>query len=128
MPQEERLPVFVYGTLKPGGRLFHHISHAVVEAVPAAIYGRLYDTPFGYPLLLDAGDESCPLITGMLLFPLDELYEEMLRIIDVIELEAGFEKGVREVFTEEGTTVRAVVYYYREAPRYAHPYEGTCWE
>jgi gamma-glutamylcyclotransferase (GGCT)/AIG2-like uncharacterized protein YtfP len=125
---EERLPVFTYGTLKPGGRLFHHISHAVRETVPASICGRLYDTPFGYPLLLDAGNEECPLIAGTLIFALDELYEEMLRIMDVIELEAGFERGVREVFTESGRRVRALVYFYREAPRYAHPYEGSSWE
>ncbi len=128
MEEREKLPVFVYGTLKPGGRLFHHISHAVREAVPASICGRLFDTPFGYPLLLDAGDEACPLIEGMLIFAVEELYDEMLRIIDAIEQEAGFERGVREVFTESGHRARALVYFFREAPRYAHPFDGNCWE
>ncbi len=123
----ERLPVFVYGTLKPEGRLFHHIRHAVREMIPAAICGVLYDTPFGYPLLVDAGVETCPLISGVLIVAADELYDEMIRTIDVIEGEAGFEKGVREVFTESGKRVRAVVYFFREPPRYAHPYDGTSW-
>lgn len=123
----ERLPVFVYGTLKPEGRMFYHISHAVLEMVPAAIHGVLYDTPFGYPLLLDAGDEDSPFISGVLIVAAEEFHDEMMRTIDAIEGEAGFEKGEREVFTETGQRVRAVVYFYREPPRYAHPYDGTCW-
>ena len=127
MVNEELLPVFVYGTLKPDGRLFHHIAHAVREVVPASICGELYDTPFGYPLLLSAGDETCPLVSGVLIIALGELYDEMMRTIDVIEGEAGFEKGEREVFTENGRRVRALVFFCREPPRYAHPYDGTSW-
>ncbi len=123
----ERLPVFVYGTLKPEGRMFHHISHAVREMIPASINGVLYDTPFGYPLLIDAGDEGRPPVSGVLIVAVEESYEEMMRTIDTIEGEAGFEKGEREVFTETGQRVRAVVYFYREPPPYAHPYGGTCW-
>jgi gamma-glutamylcyclotransferase (GGCT)/AIG2-like uncharacterized protein YtfP len=123
----EKPPVFVYGTLKPGERLFHHISHAVRDAMPAAIAGHLYDTPFGYPLLVDPGGAEDPLISGVILIPLEDLYEEMISIIDVIEGEAGFEKGVMEVILESGTTVEAIVYYYREAPPYAHLFYGTKW-
>ena len=127
MVNEERLPVFVYGTLKPEGRLFHHIAHTVRGVIPASVCGVLYETPFGYPLLLSAGDETCPLISGVLIIAADELYDDMVRIIDVIESEAGSEKGVYEVFTETGKRVRALVYFYREPPRYAHPYDGTSW-
>ena len=123
----ERPPVFAYGTLKPGEKMFHHISHAVRDAVPAAISGRLYDTPFGYPLLVGPGGEDDPLINGVLLIPLEGLYEEMVRIIDVIEGEAGFEKEVMEVVLESGSRVQAIVYYYNEAPPYANPYFGTEW-
>jgi len=120
-------PVFVYGTLKPGEKLFHHISHTVREVIPAAIRGRLYDTPFGYPLLLNPGGEEEPFISGVLLVAGEGLGEEMLRIIDVIEGEAGFEKGLLEVTLEEGSTVEAIVYFYREAPPYARPFSGTQW-
>ncbi len=122
-----RLPVFVYGTLKPEGRLFHHISHAVREMIPASIRGELYDTPFGYPLLLNAGIETFPLVCGVLLVAAEELYDNMIRTIDVIEEEAGFEKGAFDVTLEDGKRTRAVVYFFREPPRYAHPYGGTSW-
>ena len=123
----EKPPVFVYGTLKPGEKLFHHISHTVRDAVPAAIPGRLYDTPFGYPLLVGPDCEDEQMISGVLLIPQEDRYEEMLRIIDVIEGEAGFEKGEMEVTLEDGKRVAAVVYFYREAPPYAHPFYGTQW-
>ena len=51
----------------------------------------------------------------------------MVRIIDVIEGEAGFEKGEMEVILEDGNRVPAIVYFYREAPPYAQPYYGTDW-
>ncbi len=123
----ERLPVFVYGTLKPEGRLYHHIAHTVREIIPASIRGELYDTPFGYPLLLHPGDREYPHISGFLLIASEEHYEEMVRTIDVIEGEAGFEKGVEEVLVESGQMVQAIVYFFREPPRYAHPYPGTSW-
>ena len=122
-----RLPVFAYGTLKPEGRLFHHISRTVREIMPASIYGELYDTPFGYPLLLNAGIETFPLVSGVLLVAAEELYDEMIRTIDIIEAEGGFEKGAFDVFLESGKRTRAVVYFFREPPRYAHPYGSTSW-
>ncbi|MFW6114013.1 MAG: gamma-glutamylcyclotransferase family protein [Actinomycetota bacterium] len=123
----EKPPVFVYGTLKPGGKLFHHISHAVEDVVPATIRGRLYDTPFGYPLLVNPCDEDDPRVTGVLLIPAEELYDEMMGIIDVIESEAGFIKEVMEVSLENGSRVRALVYFYREAPPYARPFYDSEW-
>ncbi len=123
----EVIPVFAYGTLKPGEKMFRHICHTVREAIPASIPGRLYETPFGYPLLVGPGCEGEPLISGVLLMPLEGLYEEMLRIIDVIEGEAGFEKGEMEVILESGQRVTALIYFYREAPPYARPFYGTEW-
>jgi gamma-glutamylcyclotransferase (GGCT)/AIG2-like uncharacterized protein YtfP len=123
----DALPVFVYGTLKPGEKLYHHISHTVKEVIPASIQGRLYDTPFGYPLLVEPGAEGAPSVNGVLLVAVEGLYEEMVRIIDVIEGEAGFEKGVLEVTLEEGSRVQAIVYFYRDPPPYARPFFGGEW-
>ncbi len=123
----EVIPVFAYGNLKPGEKMFRHISHTVREAIPACIPGRLYETPFGYPLLVEPGSDCGTLVNGVLLVPLEGLYEEMIRIIDVIEGEAGFEKGEMEVVLESGQRVTALIYYYREAPPYARPYYGTEW-
>ncbi|MBN2028599.1 MAG: gamma-glutamylcyclotransferase [Actinobacteria bacterium] len=121
------IPVFVYGTLKPGEKMFRHISHTVRDTLPATITGRLYDTPFGYPLLVEPGGLDEPVINGVLLIPQEDQYEEMLRIIDVIESEAGFEKGEMEVALESGQRVTAIVYFYREAPPYARPFCGSDW-
>jgi len=123
----EMVPVFVYGTLKPGEKMFRHISHTVRDAWPATITGRLYDTPFGYPLLVEPGSLEGPVVNGVLLIPLEDQYEEMVRIIDVIEGEAGFEKGEMEVVLESGQKVAAIIYYYREAPPYARPFCGSDW-
>lgn len=123
----EKPPVFVYGTLKPGEKMFRHISHTVRDAVPATIPGCLYDTPFGYPLLVGPGVAGADAVSGVVLLPLEEQYEEMMRIIDVIEGEAGFEKGEMEVTLESGSTLNAIVYFYREAPPYARPFFSTSW-
>jgi gamma-glutamylcyclotransferase (GGCT)/AIG2-like uncharacterized protein YtfP len=120
-------PIFVYGTLKPGEKMFRHISHTVRDAVPATVPGRLYETPFGYPLLVGPGLAGDPMICGVLLVPLEDQYEEMLRIIDVIEGEAGFEKGEMDVTLESGRSITAIVYFYREAPPYASPFYGNEW-
>ncbi|RJP34756.1 MAG: gamma-glutamylcyclotransferase [Actinobacteria bacterium] len=123
----DMIPVFVYGTLKPGEKMFRHISHTVRDAVPAVINGRLYDTPFGYPLLVEPGCGEEAIVNGVLLIPIDDQYEEMLGIIDVIEGEAGFERDEMEVTLESGQRVTAIIYFYREAPPYARPYHGTDW-
>jgi gamma-glutamylcyclotransferase (GGCT)/AIG2-like uncharacterized protein YtfP len=121
------VPVFVYGTLKPGEKMFRHISHTVRDAVPATVSGYLYDTPFGYPLLVGPGAEGASAINGVVLVPLEEQYEEMVRIIDVIEGEAGFEKGVMEVTLDDGSRITAILYFYHEAPPYARPFYGNDW-
>ncbi len=121
------IPIFVYGTLKPGEKMFRHISHTVRDALPASIAGRLYETPFGYPLLVGPGGEEEPAINGVLLVPIEDLYEELVRIVDVIEGEAGFEKGEMEVTLDDGRRVSAIIYFYREVPAYARPFYGTDW-
>jgi gamma-glutamylcyclotransferase (GGCT)/AIG2-like uncharacterized protein YtfP len=123
----ENTPVFVYGTLKPGEKMFRHISHTIRDALPATITGRLYDTPFGYPLLVDPNCEEELIVSGVLLIPLEGQYEEMVRIIDVIEGEAGFEKGELEVALDDDRKIMAIVYFYREPPPYARPFYGTEW-
>jgi len=50
-----------------------------------------------------------------------------VRIIDVIEGEAGFAKGEMEVTLESGRKVTAIVYFYHEPPAYARPFFSTDW-
>lgn len=52
-----KLSVFVYGTLKPGGRYWPEFCEGKVgEPVPAKIRGELYDLHVGYPGLKLRGD------------------------------------------------------------------------
>jgi gamma-glutamylcyclotransferase (GGCT)/AIG2-like uncharacterized protein YtfP len=56
--ESAELLVFVYGTLKPGGR-YHkrYCDRALAEAFPAAVKGRLYNfVQWGYPAMT-AGDD-----------------------------------------------------------------------
>jgi len=49
--------VFVYGTLKPGGRYWPRFCEGKVSAVvPARIRGELYDLGVGYPACLRRGE------------------------------------------------------------------------
>jgi gamma-glutamylcyclotransferase (GGCT)/AIG2-like uncharacterized protein YtfP len=51
------LTVFVYGTLKPGGRYWPEFCEGkVLDSVPAKIRGELYDLHLGYPGLVLQGD------------------------------------------------------------------------
>lgn len=51
------IKVFVYGTLKPGGRYWPEFCEGKVAALtPAKICGELYDLHVGYPGLLLKGD------------------------------------------------------------------------
>lgn len=49
--------VFVYGTLKPGGRYWpQYCEGKVSQAIPAKIRGELYDLKVGYPGVLLRGE------------------------------------------------------------------------
>ncbi len=52
------LSVFVYGTLKPGGRYHRrYCGRALAQALPAVVKGSLYDFPqWGYPAMT-SGEE-----------------------------------------------------------------------
>lgn len=43
--------LFVYGTLKRGLRYHDRFCGAMVTATAAVTVGRLYDTPYGYPMM-----------------------------------------------------------------------------
>ena len=52
------LRVFVYGTLKPGGRYHQPLcQNDLTDALPAMVRGRLYDFPqLGYPAMVPGED------------------------------------------------------------------------
>jgi len=48
--------VFVYGTLKKGERNHDHFCGDALTIEPAVTTGRLYQTPYGFPAIIDAPD------------------------------------------------------------------------
>lgn len=79
------LSVFVYGTLKPGGRYHRRYCETyLTEAIPALVKGRLYDFPaLGYPGMT-AGEDW---VKGYLLkFVQDKaICREILQRLDHLE-------------------------------------------
>ncbi|MGW0116995.1 gamma-glutamylcyclotransferase family protein [Streptomyces sp. NPDC003327] len=102
------LPLFVYGTLRPGAynhdRLLLGRTAAEEEALlPGAL---LHDGP-GYPYAVP-GDGT---VTGTLVTPAPDAYAELLAALDRIEGGAGYVRSARDALrVRDGTTVRAWVY------------------
>jgi len=73
------LVVFVYGTLKPGGRYYRQLCAGKVECeIPAIAQGRLYDLPLGYPAMVSGSGW----VQG---YRLQFTDSDMLRVLDQLE-------------------------------------------
>jgi gamma-glutamylcyclotransferase (GGCT)/AIG2-like uncharacterized protein YtfP len=78
---DDRLPimteftqVFVYGTLKPGGKYHQaYCGDRILRAEPAIAPGQLYDLPLGYPAMAPGGDTVLSFASASILPRLDEL-------------------------------------------------------
>ncbi len=113
--EPERLPFFVYGTLRPG-----QANHARIlcgrtaREEPARIGGALlYDGP-GYPYAVSGPPDA--VVHGALVLPRDADYGEVCATLDRLEDYAPgdprnlYERVVTEARCQDGTTVRAWVY------------------
>ncbi|MEU3555758.1 gamma-glutamylcyclotransferase family protein [Streptomyces fragilis] len=140
-PRTERLPVFVYGTLRPGG--FYHPSYLLGRTTaeePATLRGAVLHEGPGYPYALeqdgaeigagtDAGagtdvDVEPGVVHGELMTLVEDGYERVLDALDQLEEyrpgdpSSLYLRAVRDVTrTRDGETVRAWVYL--AAPRLA---------
>ncbi|MFE0189531.1 gamma-glutamylcyclotransferase family protein [Streptomyces sp. NPDC059008] len=113
--EPERLPFFVYGTLRPG-----QANHArtlrgrTAREEPARIGGALlYDGP-GYPYAVTGPPDA--VVYGALVLPRDADYDEVCATLDRLEDYAPgdphnlYERVVTEAECPDGRTVRAWVY------------------
>ncbi len=94
--------------------------------LPARAPGKLFDTPFGYPLMTKPVVET-DWVEGVLLLAREGREGELEEIIDLIELDAGFAKRTVQVVLDDERKVNALVYQFEEIPPYATPFEGGCW-
>ena len=63
------IPLFVYGSLQPGGLYWSdYCEQRVEQFCPASVRGLLYDLPLGYPALVAAGSLEAAWVQGYLLW------------------------------------------------------------
>ncbi|MER5478169.1 gamma-glutamylcyclotransferase family protein [Streptomyces sp. NPDC002734] len=134
-PRTERLPVFVYGTLRPGG-LYHpsYLLGRTTAEEPATLRGVVLHEGPGYPYALEedgaepgagrAADVEPGVVRGDLVTLAEVGYERVLDALDQLEEyrpgdpSSLYLRAVREVTrTRDGATVLAWVYL--AAPRLA---------
>ncbi|MEU8619798.1 gamma-glutamylcyclotransferase family protein [Streptomyces sp. NPDC048623] len=102
------LPFFVYGTLRPGAynhdRFLRGRTGGEEDAeLPGAV---LRDGP-GYPYAVPGEGR----VTGTLVTAAPGAYGELLGVLDLVELPAGYERAAREVVrARDGARVTAWVY------------------
>jgi len=74
--------VFVYGTLKVGGRFAERFDNSRMNVEECSINGTMYDTKSGYPMILiGTGD----VITGEL-----HTYDDFAGVLDVMDMIEGY--------------------------------------
>ncbi|MGW8554099.1 gamma-glutamylcyclotransferase family protein [Streptomyces tubercidicus] len=113
--ESERLPFFVYGTLRPGEANYGPTLRGRTAAEePAHIEGALlYEGP-GYPYATAGPDGA--VVHGALVRPRDTEYDAVCAVLDRLEGYAPgdphnlYERVVTEAVCPDGKTVRAWVY------------------
>jgi gamma-glutamylcyclotransferase (GGCT)/AIG2-like uncharacterized protein YtfP len=112
-----RLPVFVYGTLRPGQKNYTtFLAGRTLRETPAVIKGRLfYVEDGGYPYLLPGGGT----VRGDLIELRSETYQDTLRALDELEeydpcneAPSVYLRRRARVTAEDGRETVAWVYYW----------------
>jgi gamma-glutamylcyclotransferase (GGCT)/AIG2-like uncharacterized protein YtfP len=114
MNPEDRLPLFVFGTLRRGEENHHFLAGRFTRALSATLFDfRRITAAHGFPSIVRGPGES---VAGEVYFLNPETYEETLRGCDRLEdLEPGqlfgayYRRMTAQVTTVEGT-VTAWVY------------------
>lgn len=100
-------PLFVYGTLRPGGRAHHVVADLVDVGDEASVPGMLYDTGRGYPAARFSAVEHTPgeRVHGTLLVPRDATRAaELVRRCDAYEGLPPYERLAVRARTDGGET------------------------
>jgi gamma-glutamylcyclotransferase (GGCT)/AIG2-like uncharacterized protein YtfP len=130
---ESRLPLFVYGTLRPGTPGFAtYLEGATLSVRPATVRGRLWlHAGEEYPFLT-AGEEE---IHGELIEVEDAAWERIMAALDKYEEyapedEAGSCYLRRRIAAspDDGTTVTAWTYLWNRPPAAGIPIPGGDWQ
>lgn len=85
--------IFVYGTLRKGESNHHYLKHATLLCEQAWIYGALFDTGYGYPVLKESNIEKA---YGEIYAVTDEQLEKINRL-------EGYQKNANDNLYERIT-------------------------
>ncbi|WP_305043258.1 gamma-glutamylcyclotransferase family protein [Geoalkalibacter sp.] len=79
----EQLPIFVYGTLRPGEKNYRaYLGGRTLAEIPASVRGELYFVEDGgYPYLVDGAGR----VEGELVILVPEDYAQTLEMLDALE-------------------------------------------
>ncbi len=114
---EPKLPVFVYGTLRPGQKNYPRLLQGrTLREFPARVHGRLYFVSNGgYPYVLPEDGT----VWGDLVELEPEHYDETLQELDLLEeydpqdeAQSVYLRRPTEVFLDDGRCRLAWIYYW----------------
>lgn len=78
------MPVFVYGTLRPGESRWPSITALVDHHEPTSLQGHRFDTGYGFPALVLDHPQATD-VDGWLLHPRQGTHHDLMRQLDLIE-------------------------------------------
>lgn len=109
---DHRLPVFVYGTLRPGGRLHHHVAAVATRIRPADLPGHVLHGGPTHPWVAPGAG----LVRGDLVAIAADRYHRALADLDRVEMvvpgagDNEYERVAARVEPDVGAAVTAWVW------------------
>lgn len=117
VPYDQQLPVFVYGTLRPGhGNYSWSLDGKTVNEQTGRMPGGTMWTNGGFPYVAEIDDPDSPGVVGNMIDVEETHWDQVRHDLDRLE---GFSPGegfnhyvrvVRDIELDDGTTQRAWVY------------------
>lgn len=108
---KEQLPIFVYGTLRPGASAFHKVKPYIREIHSASATGFDMYLCGNFPVLLREPYNTSK-VTGELLWGHSESYEILIKAIDVYEGEGWLFKREGVIAYDEVVGIYILAYVY----------------
>lgn len=122
----EKLPLFVYGSLRAGfGNYYNYLSKKTEKELPATLKWANLHSLGSIPGIV-RGEGT---VIGELMYPTDDVYYNVLQCIDHLEGNGTLYLRTRVVVTlEDGTTCWAWAYYWMSELRGCPRVYSGCWK
>ncbi|RSL32418.1 gamma-glutamylcyclotransferase [Salibacterium salarium] len=130
----EKLPVFVYGTLRKGLHNYENILEGqTTNEIAATTVGSLYAVSHeSFPCLVKEGKT---VIQGEIMCIKEDRYEEILKKLDALEgydernvQESDYVREITTVVDDKGHHVEAYTYYWNQPQGLGQFITSGCWQ